>query len=39
MFCLYESPGSEPIRKAAKLANLPVERITQVTVLSPYAYR
>jgi hypothetical protein len=39
MFCLYESPGPEAIRKAAKLADLPVERITRVSVLSPYAYR
>jgi hypothetical protein len=37
-FCVYDAPGPEAIRRAGQKNNLPVERITQVTVLDPYFY-
>ena len=39
MVCLYEGPDPEAIRKAAARNGLPVDRITQVSVLDPYFYR
>lgn len=38
MFCLYEAPSPEAIRKAARHSDLPVDRITKVRVLDPYSY-
>jgi hypothetical protein len=38
MFCLYEAPSPEAIRRAARHSHLPVDRITQVRVLDPYSY-
>ena len=38
MFCVYDGPSPEAIRKAAARNGLPVERITQVRVLDPYFY-
>jgi len=38
-FCIYDAPSAEAIRKAAKLNNLPVDIITEVTVLDPYFYK
>ena len=38
-FCVYDGPTPEAIRRAAARNGLPVERITQVTVLDPYFYR
>jgi hypothetical protein len=38
MFCLYEAPSPEAIRRAARRSDLPVDRITQVRVLDPYSY-
>jgi hypothetical protein len=35
-FCLYEAPSPEAIRKTAARNGLPVDRITQVSVLDPY---
>jgi hypothetical protein len=37
-FCVYDAPNPEAIRKTAARNDLPVDRITQVSVLSPYAY-
>jgi hypothetical protein len=37
-FCVYDAPSPEAIRKTAVRNELPVERITQVTVLDPYSY-
>lgn len=37
-FCVYDAPGPEAIRKTAGRNELPVDRITQVSVLDPYAY-
>jgi hypothetical protein len=36
-FCVYDAPNPEAIRKTAARNDLPVDRITQVSVLSPYA--
>jgi Protein of unknown function (DUF4242) len=38
-FCIYDGPSPEAVRKAAERSSLPVERITQVSVLDPYFYR
>lgn len=38
VFCVYEAPNPESIRRAAERNGLPVDRISRVTVLDPYAY-
>jgi hypothetical protein len=38
-FCIYDGPDPEAIRSAAERNGLPVDRITQVSVLDPYFYR
>ena len=38
-FCIYDGPNPEAIRKVAEKNKLPVDRITQVSVLDPYFYR
>jgi uncharacterized protein DUF4242 len=35
-FCVYDGPSPEAIRKAAALNELPVDRITEISVLDPY---
>ena len=35
-FCVYDAPTPEAIRKAAADTGLPVDSITQVSVLDPY---
>jgi hypothetical protein len=37
-FCLYDGPSPEAIRKTAARNALPVDEITQVSVLDPYFY-
>ena len=37
-FCIYDAPSAEAIQKVAKRNNMPVDRITQVSVLEPYFY-
>lgn len=37
-FCIYEAPSPESIRLTAKSNGLPVDRITEISVLDPYAY-
>jgi hypothetical protein len=37
-FCIYDAPNPEAIRKAAARNELPIDRITRVTVLDPYFY-
>jgi hypothetical protein len=37
-FCIYDGPSPEAIRMAAETTGLPVNRITQVSVLDPYFY-
>ena len=38
-FCVYDAPTPEAIRQVAGRNKLPVERITEVRVLTPYFYR
>ena len=38
-YCLYEGPDPEAIRKAAARNGLPVDAITQVSILDPHFYR
>jgi hypothetical protein len=38
-FCIYDAPSADAIRRSAKLNNLPVDKITEVTVLDPYFYK
>ena len=37
-YCVYDAPSPEAIRQVARLNKLPVESITEVTVLDPYFY-
>jgi hypothetical protein len=37
-YCVYDGPSPEAIREAAGMNNLPVDKITKVTVLDPYFY-
>jgi hypothetical protein len=38
-FCIYDAPSADAIRKAAKQNKLPVDKITEVSVLDPYFYK
>jgi Protein of unknown function (DUF4242) len=38
-YCVYDGPSPEAIRAAATVNGLPVDQITEVTVLDPYFYR
>jgi hypothetical protein len=38
-FCISDGPSPEAIRQVAERNGLPVNRVTPVTVLSPYFYR
>lgn len=38
-FCVYDGPSPEAIRHAADRNSLPVDTITEVSVLDPYFYR
>lgn len=38
-FCVYDGPDPESIRRVAAVNQLPVDRITLVSVLDPYFYR
>ena len=38
-FCVYDGPSPEAIRAAASGNGLPVDAITEVSVLDPYFYR
>jgi hypothetical protein len=37
-FCVYDAPDPEAVRRAADKNQLPVDRITRVSVLDPYFY-
>jgi hypothetical protein len=37
-FCIYEAPNPESIRLAAVSNGLPIDRITEILGLDPYAY-
>lgn len=38
-FCVYDAPNPEAVRKTAERNGLPVDQITEVSVLDPYFYR
>ncbi len=38
-YCIYDGPDPEAIRRAAAHNQLPVDRITKISVLDPYFYR
>jgi hypothetical protein len=38
MFCVYDGPDPDAIRQAADRNGLPIDGITQITVLNPYFY-
>jgi hypothetical protein len=38
-FCICDAPSPEAIRKTADRNSLPLDQITQVSVLDPYFYR
>ncbi len=38
-FCIYDGPDPEAIRRVAGKNQLPIDRVTQVSVLDPYFYR
>ncbi|MEH0416217.1 DUF4242 domain-containing protein [Streptomyces sp. B21-083] len=37
-YCVYDGPSPEAVRQAARTTGLPVDGITEVTVLDPYFY-
>lgn len=37
-FCVYEASSPEAIRLAARRVGLPVDRITQISLLDPHGY-
>jgi hypothetical protein len=39
LFCIYEAPTPEAIRKSAALNSLPVDSITSVRVLDPFQFQ
>ena len=38
IYCIYDAPSPEAIRRTATRNSLPVDRITNVHVLDPYFY-
>lgn len=38
-FCIYDGPSPEAIRAAAGDTDLPIDAISEVSVLDPYFYR
>ena len=38
-YCIWDGPNPEAIRKASKASGLPVDSITQISVLDPHFYR
>jgi hypothetical protein len=39
LFCIYDAPTPEAVRKAAARNNLPIDKITEVRVVDPYIYQ
>lgn len=37
-YCIYDGPDPESIRRVAATNQLPIDRITRVSVLDPYFY-
>ncbi len=38
-FCIYDGADADAIRRTAQANGLPVDQVTQVSVLDPYFYR
>jgi hypothetical protein len=38
-FCIYDAPSPEAVHTAAQRNNLPVDHVTEVSVLDPYFYK
>ncbi|MEP7207748.1 MAG: DUF4242 domain-containing protein [Casimicrobiaceae bacterium] len=38
-FCIYDAPTPEAIQETARANKLPIDSITEVSVLDPYFYR
>ncbi len=38
-YCIYDGPDAESIRRAAERNGLPVDRVTEISVLDPYFYK
>lgn len=38
VYCVYDAPNPEAIRRSARSTGLPVDRIIEVSVLDPYAF-
>lgn len=38
MYCVYDAPSPDAIRHVARRNDLPVDRITEVSVLDPYFF-
>lgn len=38
-YCIYDAPSPEAIRLTARANGLPVDRIIEISLLDPYAYR
>ncbi len=38
-YCIYDGPSADAIRQAAERNGLPVDRVTEVSVLDPYFYQ
>lgn len=38
-YCVYDAPSPEAIRETARANNVPVDKITPVSVLDPYFYK
>jgi hypothetical protein len=38
-FCIYDGPSPEAVRETASNNKLPIDKVTQVSVLDPYFYR
>ena len=37
-YCIYDGPSAESVRAAARDTNLPIDKVSPVTVLDPYFY-
>jgi hypothetical protein len=37
-FCVYDGPDEESIHRAAQRTDLPLDKVTKVSVLDPYFY-
>lgn len=37
-YCVYDGPSPEALRRAAGLSDLPIDSISEISVLDPYFY-